>query len=40
MSQQELGVIGNICEILEEYFEQTNEYRKIIEDEYVSQFKD
>ena len=37
---QELGVNGNICEILDKYFEYTNKHRKIIEDEYDSQFKD
>ena len=30
---QELGVDGNICEILDKYFEYTNKHRKIIEDE-------
>ena len=30
----------NICEIINKYFEYTNEQRKIIEDEYDSQFKD
>ena len=30
----------NICEIIDKYFEFTNKQRKIIEDEYDSQFKD
>ena len=37
---QELGVDGNICEILDKYFEDTNKQRKRIENEYDSQFKD
>ena len=37
---QELGVDGNICEILDKYFEYKNKHRKIIEVEYDSQFKD
>ena len=37
---QELGVDGNICEILYKYFEYTNKHRKIIENEYDSQYKD
>ena len=35
---QEIGVIGNICEILDEHFEYTNKHRKKLEDEYDSQF--
>ena len=35
---QELNVQGNICEIIGKYFEFTNKHRKIIEDEYDSQF--
>ena len=30
---QELGVDGNICEILDKYFEYTNKHRNKIEDE-------
>ena len=37
---QELNVKGNICEILEKYFEYTNKQTKKIESEYDSQFKD
>ena len=37
---QDLGVVGNICEILEKYFNYANKYRKIIENEYDSQFDD
>ena len=39
---KELNVNGNdnVCEIINKYFEYTNEQRKIIEDEYDSQFKD
>ena len=37
---EQLGVDGNICEILDKYFEYTNEHRKTIEDEYDSQFDD
>ena len=36
----ELNVTGNICEILDKYFEYTNKHRKIIENGYDSQFKD
>ena len=36
----ELNVDGNVCEILEKYFEYTNKHRKIIENEYDSQFND
>ena len=35
---KELDIIGNVCKILDKYFEYTNEQRKIIEDEYDSQF--
>ena len=35
---QDLGVDGNVCEILDKYFEYTNKRRKIMEDEYDSQF--
>ena len=39
---KELNVNGNdnVCEIINKYFENTNEQRKIIEDEYNSKFKD
>ena len=39
---KELNVNGNdnVCEIINKYFEYTNEQRKIIEDEYDSIFKD
>ena len=37
---QELCIDGNICEILDKYFECTIKHRKIIEDEYDSQYKD
>ena len=37
---QELGVDGNICEILDEFFEYTNKHRKRLEDKYDSQYKD
>ena len=30
----------NVCEIINKYFEKTNEQRKIIEDDYDSKFKD
>ena len=33
-------VNDNVCEIIDKYFEYTNEQRKIIEDEYDSNFKD
>ena len=36
---KELGVTGNICEILDKYFEYTIKHRKIIEEKYDSQFK-
>ena len=32
-------VNDNVCEIIDKYFEYTNEQRKIIEDEYGSNFK-
>ena len=37
---QELNVKGNMCEILEKYFEHSNKQTKIIESESDSQFKD
>ena len=37
---EELNVNGNVCEIIDKYFEYTNEQKKIIEDEYHSHFKD
>ena len=39
---KELNVNGNaiVCEIINKYFEYTNEQRKILEDEYDSQFND
>ena len=37
---RELNVNGNICELLEKYFEYTNKHRKILENEYDSLFKD
>ena len=37
---KELGVIGNMCAILDKYFEYTNQRKKIIENENDSQFKD
>ena len=37
---KELNVNGNICQILVKYFEYTNKHRKIIGDEYDSQFHD
>ena len=37
---KELNVNGNVCEIIDKYFENTNKQRKIIEDEYDSKFKD
>ena len=37
---KELGVNGNICEILDKYFELTNKHKKISENEYDSKFKD
>ena len=35
-----LNVNGNICEILDKYFEYTNKHRKVTEDEHDSQFQD
>ena len=35
---KELNVNGNLCENLEKFFEYTKEHRKIIENEYHSQF--
>ena len=37
---QDLGVDGNLCEILYKDFECTNKHRQILEDEYDSQCKD
>ena len=37
---KELNVNGNICEFLDESFEYKNKHRKIIENEYDSQFED
>ena len=37
---KELNVNGNVCEIVDKYFEYTNKYRKIIEDAYDLQFDD
>ena len=37
---QDLNINGNICDILDKFFEYTNKHRKIIEDEYDSQFDD
>ena len=37
---KELDINGNVCEILERYFEYTNKHRKITENEYDSQFND
>ena len=37
---KEIGVNGNICEILDKYFEYTIKHRKIIGNEYDSQFDD
>ena len=37
---KEVDSNANICDILDIYFEYTNEQRKIIEDEYDSQFED
>ena len=38
--QKNLGVNGNISEFLDKYFEYTNKQRKMVADEYDSQFKD
>ena len=37
---KELGVNGDICEIIDKYLEYTNKHRKIKQDEYDSQFND
>ena len=37
---KQLDTNGNVCEILEKYFEYTNKHRKTIENEYDSQFND
>ena len=37
---KELIIDDNVCEIIDKYFEYTNEQRKIIEDEYDLNFKD
>ena len=37
---KELDINDNVCVILEQYFEYTNKHRKIIENEYESQFND
>ena len=37
---EELNVNGNVCEIVDKYFEYTNKHRKIIENEYDAQLKD
>ena len=37
---KEINVNGNTCEVLDKYLEYTNKKRKIIEDEYDSQYKD
>ena len=37
---KDLAIYGNICEILDKYFEYTYKHRKLIEDEYHSQFDD
>ena len=37
---KELHIIGNNCEIIDKNFGYTNKHRKIIEDEYESQFED
>ena len=36
---QDLGVDGNICDNLDKNFEYSNRHRKILENEYDSQFK-
>ena len=36
---KELDLNGNICEILDKYFEYENKHRKTIENEYVSKFE-
>ena len=37
---KDLDINGNICEILDEFFEFINKHRKMIETEYDSQFND
>ena len=37
---QKLGVDCNICEILDKYLEYKNKHRKLLEDDYDSQYKD
>ena len=37
---EELNVNDNVCDIIDNYFEYTNKHRKIIENEYDSQFKE
>ena len=37
---KQLSVNGNVCEIVDKYFESTIKHRKIIEDEYDSHFED
>ena len=37
---KKLDINGNVCEILERFFEYTNKHRKIFENEYDSQFID
>ena len=37
---KESDIIGNICEILDTYFEYTNKQRKIIEHEFYSEIDD
>ena len=37
---KELDIPGNLCEFLDKYFEYTNKPRKLLENEYDSQFED
>ena len=37
---KELDINGNVCEILEKYFDYTNKHRKKIENDFNSQFND
>ena len=37
---KELNVKGNVCQILDKYFNYTNKDRKTIKNEYDSQYKD
>ena len=37
---KELDNNGNVCEIIDKYFEFTNKHTKILDNEYDSQFKD